>query len=321
MEIGSFLELQFEKGCEYYNYNINVARVNSGRAAIWHALRILECDCVWVPYYQCDTVRDFLLKHNIVVKYYHIDGNFNPVNLIPGVNEAVIIVNYFGIMSRDRLLSLGEKYDKVIIDNSQAFFTEPIEGCMNVYSARKFIGVSDGAYVIGTGAEKYTEEYPQCFSSDTSLFLLQRIEYGCEGKTYTSRMINENRIDHEDIMRMSKLTHTILDGTDYSFIVHKRKENFGIAHKLFSKINCIDPMVYYDDSCVPMVYPLVIEDDDLLKKLLEHKHFQGHWWSYLLNEVEKDSFEYWLSRYIIPITIDQRYGEKELYFIKSVIED
>ena len=320
MEIGSFLELQFAKGCEHYNYNVNIARLNSGRAAIWHALRVLGCNCVWVPYYQCDTVRDFLLKHYVTVKYYHIDEKFNPVDLIPDVNEAVIIVNYFGVMSRDRLLTLSEKYDKVIIDNSQGFFTEPIEGCMNVYSARKFIGVSDGAYVIGQGAEKFTNGYPQCYSSDTSLFLLQRIEYGCEGKTYASRMINENRIDSEDIMRMSKLTYTILDGTDYSFIVKKRKDNFDMAHKLFSKVNCIDPTIYYDESCVPMVYPLVIEDDTLLKKLLDHKHFQGHWWSYLLNEVEKDSFEYWISRYIIPITIDQRYGERELCFIKSVID-
>ena len=94
---------------------------------------------------------------------------------------------------------------------------------MNVYSARKFVGVPDGAYVIGENAEKYADEYEKCCSSDTSLFLLQRIEYGCEGKTYQSRMINEHRIDSEDIMRMSALTRAILDGTDYDEIISKRK--------------------------------------------------------------------------------------------------
>lgn len=59
------------------------------------------------------------------------------------------------------------------------------------------------------------------FSSDTANFLLQRIEYGCEGKTYESRMVNEHRIDREDIKLMSKLTRTILDGTDYEFIRKK----------------------------------------------------------------------------------------------------
>lgn len=320
MEIGSFLELQFSKGREYYNHADNIARLNSGRAAIWHASRVLGCDVVWVPYYQCDTVRDFLLSHKVEVKYYHIDKQFNPVDLAPLENEVVVIVNYYGVMSHSRLSQLAEKYKNVIIDNSQGFFTEPIENCINVYSARKFVGVPDGAYVIGKGAHRFVSEYPQCYSSDTAAFLLQRIEYGCEGKTYESRMVNENRIDSEDAMQMSKLTRTILDGTDYDFIIKKRKENFDIAHRLFADVNCINSVMYYDDSCVPMVYPLVVEDDTLLGKLLENKHFQGHWWSYLLSEVDEDTFEYWLSRYIIPITIDQRYGKAELEFIRKIIE-
>ncbi|MEG2720918.1 MAG: hypothetical protein RR914_06285 [Oscillospiraceae bacterium] len=77
--------------------------------------------------------------------------------------------------------------------------------------------------------------------------------------------------------------------------------------------------MYYDETCVPMVYPLVVEDDALLQKLLDNKHFQGHWWSYLLNEMNENDFEYWLSRYIIPITIDQRYGKKELEFIRGIV--
>ncbi|MBQ7134375.1 MAG: hypothetical protein IJO20_07755 [Ruminococcus sp.] len=242
------------------------------------------------------------------------------MDIEPSEDEAVVIVNYYGVMSNSRLFELSKKYANVIIDNSQGFFAKPINGCMNVYSARKFVGVPDGAYVIGKDADKYIDEYPQCFSSDTASFLLQRVEYGCEGKTYESRMKNENRIDSEDAMRMSALTHAILDGTDYAHIAKKRRENFAIAHKLFHDVNCIDPSVYYDDSCVPMVYPLVIEDDTLLKRLLENKHFQGHWWSYLLDEVEEDSFEYWVSRYIIPITIDQRYGEEELNFVSGIVK-
>lgn len=319
MEIGSFLELQFSKGREYYNDSHNIARLNSGRAAIWHASRVLGCDTIWVPYYQCDTVRDFLLRHNMSVKYYHIDEKFNPLDLEPLENEAVVIVNYYGIMSNNRLLELSGHYSNVIIDNSQSFFSKPIDGCMSVYSARKFVGVSDGAYVIGEGANKYLDEYPQCYSSDTAVFLLQRIEYGCEGKTYKARMINENRIDSEDTMLMSKLTQVILDGTDYHYIIKKRRENFELAHKLFSSINRIDPTIYYDESCVPMVYPLVVEDDSLIDRLIENKHFQGHWWSYLLDEVNKDSFEYWLSRYVIPITIDQRYGYEQLRFIRDIV--
>ena len=155
-------------------------------------------------------------------------------------------------------------------------------------------------------------DYVQGYSSDTSLFLLQRLEYGCEGKSYLSRMENELRIDSEEISKMSALTHAILDGTDYDFIRFKRRGNFKFISETLNSINCLNAEKYYDADCVPMVYPLVVENDSLLDKLLSIKHFQGHWWSYLLKELPENSFEYWLSRYIIPITIDQRYGKDEL---------
>lgn len=318
MEIGSFIELQFPKGLEYYKGETNIARLNSGRVAIWHAFRVLGCEAIWLPYYQCNSVREFLSRKGVTIKYYHIDQNFNPIDLFPEKNDAVLIVNYFGVMSVKRIQTLAKQFANVIIDNSQAFFSKPIEGCMNVYSARKFVGVPDGAYVIGENANMYVDEYEQCYSSDTALFLLQRIEYGCEGKTYQTRTINEERIDTEDAKRMSMLTRSILDGTDYNYICIKRQENFSIASSLFGTINQFNPSLYYDEGCVPMVYPLVVEDDSLLQKLLDHKHFQGHWWNYLLKEVAKDSFEYWLSRYIIPITIDQRYSKAELRHLREV---
>ncbi len=319
MEIGSFIEMEFKKGREYYTGN-NVARLNSGRAGIFHAVSIFKCKTVYLPYYQCDTVRNFLLRKGLDVRYYSIDSDFNPkIDKIPE-DAAIVIVNYFGIMSRQRMMNLAKNFKNVVIDNSQAFFCEPIENCMNVYSTRKFFGVPDGAYVVGKDAKNGEENYKQDFSSDTSLFLLQRIEYGCEGISYESRMQNEKRIDDSDIKRMSKLTHTILDGADYDYIAGKRKENFETASMLFNDINKIDAKKYFDFNCIPMVYPLVVENDGLLKTLLDEKIFQGHWWSYLLNEVDSDSFEYWISRYVIPITIDQRYGREELQKTFETVE-
>ena len=318
MEIGSFIELQFPKGREFYSQERNIARLNTGRAAIWHAFRVLGCKAIWLPYYQCDTVREFLKRKDVEIKYYHIDREFNTIDLDPKSDEAVLLVNYYGIMSASRMASLASRYDYSIIDNSQAFFSKPLSNCMNVYSCRKFVGVPDGAYVIGDRAEKYTDEYPQCYSSDTALFLLQRIEYGCEGKAYQSRGLNEHRIDTEDCMRMSMLTRMILDGTDYQEIIDKRKENFRFACGLWNDVNRINPMQYHDDETIPMVYPLVIEDDGLLKRLQDAKHFQGHWWSYLCGEMPENTIEHWLSRYVIPMTIDQRYGVEELEYIHQV---
>ena len=190
MEIGSFIELEMPRGQEYYSSKKNIARLNSGRAAIYYASRLLNCDTVWVPYYQCETVRDFLIKKGTQVKFYHIDENFNVLDINQRYGEAVLLVNYFGIMSHRRMKSLTQKYQNVIVDNSQAFFAKPIKRAMNIYSARKFVGVPDGAYVIGDGAHNGLDSLPQGYSSDTAAFMLLRIEYGCQGKAYDARRLN-----------------------------------------------------------------------------------------------------------------------------------
>jgi len=321
MEIGSFIELQLSKSLEHYNQQTDIARLNIGRLAIWHALRITGCKAIWIPIYQCDTVREALMEYGAEVKYYHTDKDFNPIDLAPADDEAALFVNYYGVMSHSRICELTKLSKHPIIDNCQGFFNAPVEGAMNVYSCRKFVGVPDGAYMIGKGAHQFVDEYPPCYSSDTAAFLLMRIEYGCEGKGYEARSINEHRIDTEEIMKMSKLTRAILDGTDYEFIKQKRRENFEIACELLSDINKINPKQYYDEETIPMVYPLVVEDDELIQKLFKAKHFQGHWWSYICEEQPADSFEYWISRYVIPITIDQRYGRQELEYLANIIKN
>ena len=321
-EIGSFIELELPQGREYYSGEENIARLNSGRAAIYHACRVLNLSTLWLPYYQCGIVREFLTRKGIMLKYYEIASDFTPLDLTPSEDEAVLLVNYFGIFS-EKLRSLCTRYKNVIVDHSQAFFTSPIPGLQNVYSPRKFFGVPDGAYLIGENAHCYVNDYPQSYSSDTASFLMERIEYGCEGKAYTSRQKNEERIDKEDVMRMSSLTRTLLDSLDYASVAHKRRVNYQKACDMFSSLNRIAPLLLSETSSqdVPMVYPLVVEDESLLDKLLRAKHFQGRWWQYLTQERPCDSFSHYLSRYMLPITIDQRYSPSDIEYIHHIITD
>ncbi len=321
MEIGSFLELQLPKGREYYNQKLDIARLNTGRMGIWHAFRITGCTRIWIPIYQCDSIRETLLNKGVDVCFYHQDKDFNPIDIKTSDNDAVLLVNYYGIMSSSRMAELAKHYKHPIIDCAQAFFCHPVDGALTVYSCRKFVGAPDGSYVVGKNAHLMVNEYSQCYSSDTAAFLLKRIEYGCEGKGYESRQLNEHRIDTEDCMRMSKLTRAIMDAEDYVNNKQKRIENFKYLHSMLGDINQIDTTRYMDDETIPMIYPLVVEDDELIKRLIDAKHFQGHWWSYICEEQPANSFEYWLSRYVIPITIDQRYGKVEMTYLVNTIRN
>ena len=47
---------------------------------------------IWIPYYQCDTVRELLLKHSAKVKFYHTDNDWNPTDLDAKKDESCLFV-------------------------------------------------------------------------------------------------------------------------------------------------------------------------------------------------------------------------------------
>ena len=315
MEIGSFIEIDLRNSGEYYNRETDIARLNSARAGIYHAIRILDCSVIYLPYYLCHVVRDFMALKGIHVRYYSLSEEFEPLIGEYEKNAALLIVNYFGILSHAFISDLGKKFRNIIIDNSQAFFCQPSASCYSVYSPRKFFGVPDGCYVIGKKAGSLLNEYGQDYSSDTAAYLLKRIEFGSSA-VYEERMKNENRISNSDIMTMSILTRALLANVDYESIKTRRQMNFRYAHNIFGTLNMFDPMLKIDDETVPMVYPLVIEDSTLVEKLKGSKIYTGRWWKHVLSQVNEYSFEAKLSKFMIPIPIDQRYGFSDLDFIK-----
>ena len=318
MEIGSFLELDLRNSGEFYTGN-NVVRLNSARAGIVHACLLYNVKCIYIPYYQCPTVGLFLEKNGIQVYRYSLNENFQPEIETNDSTSAFLLVNYFGIFSGKHLQSISKNFKNVIIDNSQAFYNQPISNCLNVYSPRKFFGVPDGCYVIGDNILN-NSNYQQDESSDTAAFLLKRIEKGCS-QVYSERMLNEERINKSGVLQMSKLTHSLLSAIDYETIAQKRRQNFLFAHELYKSINLINPLLFFDDYSVPMVYPLVLKNKNIVKQLSEIQIYTGRWWNYVLNETEVDSFESFLSQYMIPLPIDQRYSQNELQFVASKLKE
>ena len=225
MEIGSFIGLDLRDSGEYYNQEDNIARLNSARAGIYHACKLYGCHSVYIPYYLCPTVKEFLNKKGIETIHYFINNDFEPILIKQERTQAVLLVNYFGILSTEKINILAGRYDRVIIDNSAAFYSSPVESCFAVYSPRKFFGVPDGCYVLGRDAGRYVDEYRQDRSSVTASFLMKTLESGTSD-SYSDRMKNEERIDQSDILQMSSLTRKLLNSIDYSAVKKVRKENF-----------------------------------------------------------------------------------------------
>ncbi len=319
MEIGSFIDLDLRRTGEFYNSGIDIARLNSGRAGILHSLKLLNCSTVYLPYYLCPDVKKFLSARAIKIRPYNISNEFLPVIEKNGSDTAILIVNYFGLLSEERIELLTNKYSNVIIDNCSAFFARSIKNCYNIYSCRKFFGVPDGSYVVGPGAALNVLNYPQDVSSETSSFLLKRIEKGSSA-VYVERMRNEKRIDNSDILRMSLLTQSLLGSLDYKDIKKIRIDNYRYACELYRPFNLLNINDINDDDIVPLFYPLLIMDCDLVSKFQKYKIYTGRRWANVLQEVDHESFEAFLSNYMVPIPIDQRYGKKELDYCFQVFK-
>ena len=319
-EIGSFIGLDLEGTQEFYNNELGIARLNSARSGIYHACRLFNCHTIYLPFYLPPSVNQYLSQYGIKTIKYYINDRFEPIDIEQAEKSAILIVNYFGIISHTKMQGVAGKFRNVIVDNSAAFYASPLDGCYNVYSPRKFFGVPDGCYIIGHYASRDTNEYPLDRSAETSSFLFSTIEQGTNA-TYNERMKNEARIDNSGPMRMSDLTRCLLKNINYNRIASKRIENFKYAHFHFNKMNKFDPLSSFDETCVPMTYPLVIENDELDRKLREKKVYVGRLWTEILKEIAPSSFEAWMSKFMLPLPIDQRYGRSEIKEIKNHLND
>lgn len=318
MEIGGYRELDLRTGLEYWR-DASPARLNAGRCGVYHAARCLGCRKVLLPRYQCGTVRDFLLKKGIEAVCYHIGEDMLPLAENREQDTAIVLVNYFGLIPASALEAFVRANRNVIIDNTQGFYQPNIPGAYSVYSPRKFFGVPDGCYVIGADAERYLEEYGQDSSAPSASFLLTRIESGGDAN-YGQYQESERRLDGSDILRMSRLTRALLDNVDYDAIRQKRQRNYDHAANVFGGVNQLPAsLLEREGSQVLMVYPLLIEREELRYILKENRVFVGQWWKYLLDEPDVTPLERRLSLYMLPIQIDQRYGPEEIDYTAELI--
>ena len=75
-----------------------------------------------------------------------------------------------------------------------------------------------------------------------------------------------------------------------------------------------------DSFNCPMVYPFMTDDESLRGRLIQNKVFVARYWPNVLDWCKNDDFEYKLVTQVIPLPIDQRYGEIEMNKIIEIIK-
>lgn len=232
-EIWWFFELELPQKKEYHK---NAIKLNNWRNAIRLFLCSSKIKKFYVPYYICNTVIEQFEKENVKYEFYNINREFEINNKIKLLDkEFILYVNYFWIKS-EYILNLVNLYkEKLIIDNSQAFFDLPYNKIITIYSPRKFFWVPDWWYLYNIKNDYINNIKIKKYNPKSITHLIWRIE-DTWNKYYKDYIKSENILEDENIQKMSNLTKRILSSIDYNHVKKVRLKNFNFLHKNLKKL-------------------------------------------------------------------------------------
>lgn len=310
--IGGYFELELRQGEHYHK---DALRLDTARNCFEYVLRARKYKKVYIPYYTCEVMLEPLKKCKVEYDFYHINKELEPVDdfkLKDG--EVLLYTNYYGL-KQNYVERLASQYgSRLIVDNAQAFYAKPIDGIDTFYSARKFFGVADGAYLYTDC--KLDEQFEQDHSYDRMSHLLKRADIGAEFG-YPDFRTNDDSLINNPIRRMSNLTEKILCSIDYDDCRKKRIENFKYLEEYLKSCNRIHFELNEDD--VPMVYPYLTDDESLRSKLIENKIFVAKYWPNVFEWTKPGMLENEFAKNLLAIPCDQRYEEVEMNRIIELI--
>lgn len=309
--IGGYFSLELPLQEKYHK---NAIQLNTGRNCLEYILLVRGYKKVYLPFYTCEAVMEPINKLGISYEFYHIDINFeikDRYTLKEG--EALLYTNYFGLKQR-YVEQLAEKIgSRLIVDNTQAFYAQPLEDIDTFYTCRKFFGVPDGAYLY---TNKVLDiELKRDVSFDRMTHLLKRIDFSAEDG-YKDYQTAEHLLSQKGIMKMSRLTERLMQSIDYQAAAKQRIANFTQLHEALKTTNQLN--FDLDENAVPMVYPYLTKKKGLRERLIENKVFVAKYWPNV-QKLSNYELEYEFATRIIPLPCDQRYGEEEMNRIVDIV--
>lgn len=307
MEIGGYIELDTYRGQLLHE---TAVRLNCGRNALAYLIDARGIRKLWMPKFMCDTCDRVLAERGVEVAYYSIGWDFKPK--LKNWDGWLYVVNFYGQLSNHDLASLG---DRVIVDNAQAYFQMPLPGVDTLYIPRKYFGVADGAFLYTQAEPPYQLSRDKTY--DRMRHLLGRFE-GTASEFYGDYVASNMAFEAAPVMGMSRLTENLLGGgIDYDFVRNIRTENFEFLHRHFGSENKLRLTV--PDGA--FMYPLYLENGGQIRKELHRrKIYVPTLWPSVFERCGEGELEYQMAMNILPLPVDQRYGQEEMEYMCRVID-
>lgn len=312
-EFGGCPKFKISPRRPYYFENDFTVALNSEYTAFWYALKQINPKYIHLPFYSSATWSRVAEELGIECKYYHIDDSFLPIDISAGDDDAVLLINYYGLC-QDYIKSAP--YVNKIVDNSMAFYQEPIldDGVYNIYSCRKFFAVPDGAYLISLSLDKSKISLERDVSYKRASALLKSLELG-ESTAYKEMQTNEQELAKKRLA-MSALTEKLLASIDYEQDKSLRKNNFKILNSSLIKYNQLS--IEKEDACIGQFYPLLVTAD-IRNALLDKKIYVPLMWRRTLGEEFEGLSERKFSKNLVSLPISSEYSAEETEYLLEIV--
>lgn len=311
-EIGGYIEL------DKYTLPMlheNAIALNLARNCLAYLIEAKGIKKIAIPKLLCDSVGIVCKSAGVKISYYSVGLDFLPVDVEVEKDEWLYLVNYYGQICNEKIETIRKKYEKLIVDNVQAYFQKPVQGIDTIYTCRKFFGVPDGAFLY---TDKVIErELEQDFSYDKMMHILGRFEKTAS-EFYGEYVYGEENFSGAPLKRMSKLTDNLLHAINYNNVAKIRTDNFLILHKAFGRVNKLNLIIPQG----AFMYPLYIGNGaKIRKKLQKKKIFIPTLWSDVLMHCKQSELEYDMAQNILPLPLDQRYTLENMKYMINILDD
>jgi hypothetical protein len=303
--IGGFFELEIPQGS--WPWHSNAIELNTGRACILAILQSVKPKRLHLPFYICDTVLRAVAAAGVTPVFYALNRQLRPVTLphLEG-DDMLFVVNYFGLQSEYTNQIGSPLGDRCIVDNTQAFFEPATPGCWTLYSARKFFGVPDGAYLY---APQAVSVKPRVRAKPDIRHLVNRLA-GRQQTAYRQCRAYEANLAG-NIRQMSLLSERLLSAYDYAAIRVRRRENYLALHDRLGAINRFDAGL--NTTAAPMLYPLLGPEIADRAAIAKHRLYIPTTWQDVIDRKGGGfEFERAFAAHLLPLPIDQRYDKGDM---------
>lgn len=237
---------------------------------------------VLIPDFICESIPNYLISHNIKIKFYKINYNLqidweDLINKLNKNSKFLILVHYFGFpLDLNKTIEFTKKNNLILIEDNTHGFNGSYQGKTlgtfgdyGVTSPRKHIQLNYGGILYSK--RKITDYYSLNLVYQTTT--LQKFKFFVSNNFLRSKLILINIFkkkihslvkEYESIIKASILDNyskKIIYNTNWIFLKKNKSKNYQYW-KQFSKKNNLISLIEMDVGDLnPWAYPILVSSD------------------------------------------------------------